>query len=105
MIVRVDSQQSTDAIERLAEHAELPVVVDLRELHPDLSATAALLDSLVDATSCNGGECCVVAARDDAIQVSAIAPVAVFLSIGDAVQSHRFAECGYGPGWAPSRSP
>jgi|GEM_PF-4140206 len=78
---------------RRTKRRDRPLGLDLRELHPDLSATATLLDNLVDATSCNGGECCGVADRDDAIQASAIAPVAVFLSIGDAVQRGSFWGC------------
>lgn len=104
VIVAVDSRQSSDAIRQLAEHAKVPVVVDLRELQTDRSGTAESLDDIVDATSYSQSEYGIVANRDDAIHVSAIAPVAVFTSIGDAIQSHRFAECGYGPGWTPSQS-
>lgn len=87
-----------DALDTLREHTG-PTVLDLANVTLVGSGVDRLVDRLVD--TCDA--VCVVARRHTArviLQRSGITSrCAVFASVGDALQSLRLAEDGYGSGW------
>ncbi len=86
------------ALAHLTHHPG-PTVLDLADLTLIGHGVADLVGGLVD--TC--GAICVTARRHTAqviLQRSGISQhVVVFTSVGDALQSLRLAEAGYGPGW------
>lgn len=101
-VVHIDGCATDDdlrmAVSQLAHHAG-PTVLDLADLTLVGSGVAELVGGLVD--TC--GAVCVTARRHTAqaiLQRSGITQqCVVFTSVGDALQSMRMAEAGYGPGW------
>jgi hypothetical protein len=88
-----------DALAALHDHAG-PTVLDLSDLTLVGPGVAELVGGLVD--TC--GAVCVTARRHTAqviLQRSGISQqCVVFTSVGDALQSLRLADAGYGAGWA-----
>lgn len=90
-----------DSMATLAEHTG-PTILDLAEVTLVGTGIDALVDQLVE--RCDA--VCVIARRHTArviLQRAGIADrCAVFSSVGDALQSLRMADEGYGEGWARS---
>ena len=87
-----------EALSSLRDHPG-PTVLDLAELTLVGPGVAELVAGLVD--TC--GAVCVTARRHTArviLQRTGISDLCVmFSSVGDALQSLRMADAGYGPGW------
>jgi hypothetical protein len=85
--------------------ARRPVVVDLSGVTLVSAAPVVALASWVLGAGQQPGRCCVVCARATARALlrrwHITRCLAVFGSVGDALQARRFAEDGYGAGWDP----
>jgi hypothetical protein len=90
-----------------ASIAARPVIVDLSQITLVSAAPVMGLAAWVLGTSHQPDQCCVVCPRATARALlgkwHVTRCVAIFGSVGDALQARRFADEGYGTGWHPDR--
>jgi anti-anti-sigma regulatory factor len=86
--------------------AERPVIVDLSGITLVSATPVVDLASWVLGVRQQPGQCCIVCARATARALlrrwHITRCLAVFSSVGDALQARRFAQAGYGTGWRPA---
>jgi hypothetical protein len=92
-------------VEQLKASALRPVIIDLSQITL-ISATPVMgLAGWVLGASSKPDQCCVVCPRATARALlrkwHVTRCLAIFGSVGDALQARRFVDEGYGPGWHP----
>lgn len=96
-------------VEQLEASARRPVIVDLSQITL-VSATPVMgVAGWVLGASQQPDQCCVVCPRATARALlrkwHVTRCLAIFGSVGDALQARRFGDEGYGAGWHPATSP